>query len=42
MLKDYAEKHPNLSQKEVGLLFNISASRVSRILKRERDNHQES
>ena len=32
MLREYVETHPNLSQKVLGRAFNISASRVSRIL----------
>lgn len=32
-LKEYAKDHPDLSLKEIGKIFNISASRVCRILK---------
>jgi len=41
MVKDYAEKHPDFSQQEVGMFFGVSASRISRILKKERENHSE-
>jgi DNA-directed RNA polymerase specialized sigma subunit len=36
MLLEYADAHPDNSQKEIGQLFNITESRVSRILKKER------
>ncbi|KKM20454.1 hypothetical protein LCGC14_1645350 [marine sediment metagenome] len=32
-LRDYAASHPGLSQEEIGQVFGISASRVSRLLK---------
>ena len=32
MLREYAESHPELSLKEIGQVFNISESRVWRIL----------
>ncbi|MDP2730309.1 MAG: sigma factor-like helix-turn-helix DNA-binding protein [Dehalococcoidales bacterium] len=32
MLIDFAKSHGNLSQEEIGKQFNISGSRVSRIL----------
>jgi DNA-directed RNA polymerase specialized sigma subunit len=32
-LKEYKRKHPDLSYKEIGEVFNICASRVCRILK---------
>ena len=32
MLREYAKSHPELSLKEVGQIFNISESRVWRIL----------
>jgi len=32
MLQEYAKSHPELSLKEIGQAFNISASRVWRIL----------
>ena len=32
MLLEYAKAHPGLSQEEVGRAFNITGSRVSRIL----------
>jgi len=32
-LKEYAERNPSLSQKEIGKVFGISESRVSRLLK---------
>ena len=32
MLLEYAKAHPGLSQKEIGQAFNITGSRVSRIL----------
>ena len=32
MLREYAETHPELSLKEIGQAFNISQSRVWRIL----------
>ena len=35
-LYDYAEKHPELSQKEIGSVFNISTSRVSKLLSQKR------
>ena len=41
LVKDYAEKHPDLSQQEIGMFFNVSASRISRILKKQRENHSE-
>ena len=36
MLREYAESHPELSLKEVGRVFNISESRVWRILIKEK------
>ena len=39
MLGEYAESHHELSQKEIGQVFNISGSRVSRILTRIRKGH---
>ena len=36
MLREYAKTHPELSLKEVGKAFNISASRVWRIINKER------
>jgi DNA-directed RNA polymerase specialized sigma subunit len=33
MLQDYAANHPSLSLKEIGKAFNISGSRVCRLLK---------
>ena len=33
MLREYAGSHPELSLKEIGRVFNISESRVWRILK---------
>lgn len=35
-LKEYKEQHPDLSYKEIGEVFNITPSRVCRILKKER------
>jgi len=32
MLREYVESHPDLSLKEIGQVFNISQSRVWRIL----------
>jgi len=32
MLREYAEAHPELSGKEIGRAFNISESRVWRII----------
>lgn len=32
-LREYAQAHPDLSLKEIGRVFNISESRVCRILK---------
>ena len=32
MMREFAELHPELSGKEIGIRFNISASRVWRIL----------
>lgn len=42
MLRGYAEAHPELSGKEIGRAFNISQSRVSRILhpKKERGKNE--
>jgi len=34
MLLEYIKVHPGLSQEEVGRAFNISGSRVSKILKK--------
>lgn len=31
-LAEYAENHPDLSQKEIGIVFDISPSRVSKLL----------
>ena len=31
-LRDYAKRHPDLSQKEIGMVFGISTSRVSKLL----------
>jgi len=42
MLMKYIKTHPGLSQEEVGRVFNISGSRVSKILKREKLNGQTS
>ena len=39
MLKEYAIAHPDLSLKEIGKLFNISESRVCRILKGSKVNN---
>jgi len=36
MLLEYAKAHPEFSQVEIGRAFNISGSRVSKILKRSR------
>ena len=36
MLREYAESHPELSLKEIGRVFNISESRVWRILIKEK------
>ncbi len=38
MLLKYIKAHPGLSQEEVGRDFNISGSRVSKILKKKRLN----
>jgi len=38
MLREYAKAHPELSLKEVGRAFNISESRVSRIIHRNKGN----
>ena len=35
-LVEYAKGHPELSQKEIGDVFNITASRVNKILKKAR------
>jgi len=36
MLVEYAKANPELSQKEIGEIFGITASRVSRILSKEK------
>ncbi len=36
MLRDYAKTHPELSLKEVGKAFGISASRVWRIIHKDK------
>lgn len=37
-LKEYKDQHPDLSLKEIGVVFGITKGRVSQILKRkERD-----
>ena len=36
MLREYAEAHRDMTLKEIGKIFNISESRVCRILKKER------
>lgn len=38
MLREYVRLHPELSLAEVGRMFRISASRVWRILNKERIN----
>ena len=38
MLREYAKVHPELSLKEIGKAFNISASRVWRIIHIEKGN----
>ncbi len=38
MLWEYAKAHPELSLREIGRAFNISESRVSKILKRKKLN----
>jgi len=41
VLQEYALAHPGLSLKELGRLFNISASRVCRILHKGKDADRE-
>ena len=42
MLVEYAEAHPELSLKEVGVPFSISESRVWRILHSNKGNNENS
>jgi len=37
ILVDYAKTHLDLSQQEIGIVFNITASRVSKIIKKARN-----
>jgi len=37
LLVEYAKTHPDLSMKEIGIIYGIGESRVSKILKKE--NH---
>lgn len=41
MLREYANAHPELSLKEVGRIFNISESRVWRILHSNKDKGED-
>jgi len=38
VLREYAKSHPELSLKEIGQAFNISASRVYRILQSNKED----